>query len=59
MNREEFGTLGLGIVIGMTLALALVDFIDPLKVGAEKHYKGEISCETLKSDRVICYGVKL
>ena len=57
MNREEFGTLGLGIVIGMTLALALVDFIDPLKVGAEKHYNGEISCETLKSDRVICYGV--
>ena len=36
MNREKFGDLvlgiGIGIVIGMTLALAFVAFIDPLKI---------------------------
>jgi len=63
MNREKFGDLvlgiGIGIVIGMTLALALVAFIDPLKIGAKKHYKGEIACETLKNNEIVCYEVKL
>ena len=59
MNKEEFGTLVLGIGIGMTLALALVAFIDPLKIGAEMNYKGEISCETLKNNEIVCYGVEL
>ena len=58
MIGEDFRFLIIGFILGLLCSLVLFKMFQPEMSGAIKNFKGEIKCEQLKNDDVVCYEVK-